>query len=174
MKHSQESRDAIVEALRSGATIAQAGRVARVPSRTIALWMQKGRAALDDWDEAVEEIAAGDEVPEGELPELNEYGTFWLDAAEALGQRNLKWMQDLEATPESNWTRLAWLLERTTPDEFSLRENVVRRLELTGAEGGPVRATRGTPDLAAVLRALVAASAAAGDDERLDGDGLAT
>lgn len=159
IRHSQASRDAVVAAIRAGATLTKAAALARVPLRTVQSWMAKGRASLDAWAEAVEELGA-----DGEIPEPDELAVFALDAEEALGQRNLTWLRSLEAAEGSSWTRFAWLLERTTPDEFSLRDNIVRRLELIGAEGGPVRATGGT-EISAVVAVLVAAGAAAAEDE---------
>lgn len=169
-QHSQATRDKIVESLHDGATLKQAAQIARVSRGTIGVWLQKGRAALDEWAAQVEEqYPAGDPPDDADLPDLDEYGVFALDAEQALGQRNLRWMKALEAGDEKGqgWTRFAWLLERTTPDEFALKEGVIRRLEITGAGGGPVRATSEV-QISAVAHILAQAGLQAGPLAQLE------
>lgn len=113
----------IVDAFRNGATIRIAAGKARIHPKTLAAWLQTGR----------EDLAAHED---GETDELTAKARLALDAGEAIADRDLRWLGKLEGRIDLNgveWTRMAWLLERTSPDEFALRE--VRRHELTAAAG---------------------------------------
>lgn len=168
----------LTEAFRGGATMRIAAGVSRTPLRTLQQWLQRGRLELEEWAEIAELLPETEEPPEWSI-----HASFYVEVAEAIAERDLRWLSKIESgdTGEDSrgkpkdWQRYAWLLERTSPDEFALKEGV-RRLELTGAGGGPIR-HEGSTQLAAILKVLEGAGAieersvaqlGAGDDRPRD------
>lgn len=130
----EEARKAFVDALAHGLSINKAGALARIPPTTVDRWLQKGREALAAWAEACEALADDDPVPA-----LDVYGDFFLDAAEAIAQRELGWLKKLEASEEKSaaWQRYAWLLERTNPGDYALKEGISRVALAAGGGKAP-------------------------------------
>lgn len=151
-----DARATFVKALASGLSIDKAGALARIPGTTVDRWLQKGRAAVAEWGEACEELP--DDA--ASIPALDVYGEFFLDAAEAIAKRELGWLQAIKASEEksSAWQRYAWLLERTNPGDYALKEGISR---VALAAGGAKQANTGVA-LNAVALLLVEAGAAQG------------
>ena len=122
-KLSAEVRQVFIDGMSHGLTATKAAALARIPSRTMDDWIRKGRASLDLWAEEVEQLP--EDAP---VPELNVYGSFFLDAAEAIAKRELKWLKGIAGWDGKGqgWTKEAWLLERTSPNDYALRDGVTR------------------------------------------------
>jgi len=56
-------------------------------------------------------------------------------AKAAIAERELLWLNEVRRE-ERGWQRIAWLLERTCPEDYGRRDVV--KTELTGAGGGPL------------------------------------
>lgn len=152
---SEEARKKFCEGLSVGLSIAKAGALSRIPERTVFRWLEKGRVAVAEWADRVDELADGEPVPE-----LDVYGEFFLDAAEAIAERERGWLNAIKAAEEKTtaWQRYAWLLERTNPGDYALKEGVSR---VALAAGGGKQPNAGVA-LNAVALLLVEAGAAQG------------
>ena len=53
----------------------------------------------------------------------------------AIAEREMLWLNEVRHQ-ERGWQRIAWLLERTCPQDYGRRDSV--RAEVTGAGGGPI------------------------------------
>lgn len=154
---------ALMDAFADGATQRIACGVARVAPRTFQTWMRRGHDDLNEWAEECEALAddlePGDPAPD--WPKPTTYAGFYLEVAQSLAQRDLEWMRALRGTSakeQGQWQRYAWLLERTSPGEFALKDTA--RLDPT-AEGGPAKIEDRSASLADVARVLEAVGALA-------------
>jgi len=66
---------------------------------------------------------------------VHEGGNFSDRAKAAIAERELVWLSELRRE-ERGWQRIAWLLERTCPQDYGRKDSV--RAEVTGAGGGPI------------------------------------
>lgn len=53
----------------------------------------------------------------------------------AIAEREMLWLNEVRHQ-ERGWQRIAWLLERTCPEEYGRKDRV--QAEVTGAGGGPI------------------------------------
>lgn len=53
----------------------------------------------------------------------------------AIAEREMLWLNEVRHQ-DKGWQRIAWLLERTCPQDYGRRDSV--RAEVTGAGGGPI------------------------------------
>jgi len=60
---------------------------------------------------------------------------FSARAKAAIAEREMLWLNEVRHQ-ERGWQRIAWLLERTCPEDYGRRDVV--KTELTGAGGGPL------------------------------------
>lgn len=154
----------MIEAFADGATMRIACGVARVVPWSAYRWLKRGREELEVWAAECEDLAEtlepGDPAPK--WPPLTEHSRFFLDITEAIASRDRRWVKKLESWDEKGqgWTKYAWLLERTAPGEFALKEGV-QRVEHTGADGGAIKIEDRSASLADVARVLEAVGALA-------------
>jgi hypothetical protein len=116
-----EQEQAIIMALKVGATYERAAQAAGVKKADALEWLRRGRGETDkkptkkllEWAEAVEEAMAFAEI------------------------RSLKVIHNAAA---KTWTAAAWYLERTNPDRYAQKS----RHELTGKDGKSLGEDLGT------------------------------
>jgi hypothetical protein len=60
---------------------------------------------------------------------------FSARAKAAIAERELLWLNEVRRE-ERGWQRIAWLLERTCPQDYGRKDSV--KAEVTGAGGGPI------------------------------------
>lgn len=108
-KYSKEVETKICTAIANGVPLKYAAMAGGISGETMRRWMIDGEAGLEPYVGFLEAVK---EAEEKAVPTL------------LLVIRN-------HAT--KNWTAAAWMLERMHPEEFARQ-----RLELTGANGGPI------------------------------------
>jgi len=60
---------------------------------------------------------------------------FSARAKAAIAEREMLWLNEVRHQ-DKGWQRIAWLLERTCPQDYGRKDSV--RAEVTGAGGGPI------------------------------------
>lgn len=133
--------ETIVKAVAGGNFYETALSLAGVSRTQGYAWQQKGR----------DEIAAREAGREPD-PDLDAYVEFAeaVTAARAQAEaRNLNLIQ--KAAVEGTWQAAAWYLERTQPARYGRS-----RVEVTGANGGPVEHTVTVEDLESKIAGLLA------------------
>lgn len=152
----------MLEGVADGLTMRKSAALVRLAPRTLDRWLQKGRVEIDAWADEV------DEAPDdAEIPAPGMYGSFYLDAAEAIARREHKWLKALWSANEkdSQWKRLSWLLTATAPGDYAVSEKV-QRLELSGSVNVQAKAVLGVADVFDVLRSAGALAELEGEDAR--------
>lgn len=66
---------------------------------------------------------------------IQQGGAFSDRAKAAVSERERDWLRAVRRE-DKGWQRIAWLLERTCPEDYGRRDVV--KTELTGASGGPL------------------------------------
>ncbi len=152
----------MLEGVADGLTMRKSAALVRLAPRTLDRWLQKGRLEIDAWADEVDEAA-----DDAEIPEPGIYGSFYLDAAEAIARREHKWLKALWSANEkdSQWKRLSWLLTATAPGDYAVSEKV-QRLELSGSVNVQAKAVLGVADVFDVLRSAGALAELEGEDSR--------
>lgn len=156
--------DRIVQQIAAGMSLKGAFRTAGAPPRertalasgqwftvrTGFAWLELGRALLG-------EMEAGTREPRG----LTEHEELCVDLVlrveQSLGLQEGHWIGKLQSGQGKDAARWQWLLERKFPEEYK----ATQRMELTGADGGPVAT------MARVV--MLPALELEGDDERSGG-----
>ena len=109
-KLTPEVQKTITDAIQLGSTYVLAAQAGGIDYSTLAIWMRKGER------------------------DPGEYRTFFEAVKKAEGQRASRWLAVIEkAASEGEWQAAAWKLERLHPETYGRK-----RLEMTGANGGPV------------------------------------
>ena len=110
LKLTPDTQAKIIQAIKLGSTKTLAASYAGISRRTFYNWMEKG-----------------------EEQKTGIYRDF-LDALDqAEGERVARWLAIInKAAQNDNWTSAAWLLERTRPDDYSLKNRV--DVNLTGEQ----------------------------------------
>ncbi len=152
----------MLEGVADGLTMRKSAALVRLAPRTLDRWLQKGRLEIDAWADEV------DEAPDdAEIPPPGIYGSFYLDAAEAIARREHKWLKALWSANEkdSQWKRLSWLLTATAPGDYAVSEKV-QRLELAGTVNVRSEVKLGVAGVFEVLRESGALAELEGGDTR--------
>ena len=101
LKLTPDTQAKIIEAIKLGSTKTLAASYAGISRRTFYNWMEKG-----------------------EEQKTGIYRDF-LDALDqAEGERVARWLAIINKAAPKSWPAAAWLLERTRPDDYSLKSRV--------------------------------------------------
>ncbi|MDP2183539.1 MAG: hypothetical protein Q8K99_13355 [Actinomycetota bacterium] len=119
--------DRLLEGLTMGVSTRAACAAAGIGRRTYFSWMQRGEGALRTAESVAGDADALDLIDETERP----YADFYRRAEAARAVSQLQTMQVIRAAALTNWTAAAWMLERTFPNEYSLRPE-----RFNGGDGG--------------------------------------
>lgn len=119
-KFTPELGDKVCDAVRAGNYMETAAAFAGVHKDTFYEWQKVGRAA---------------QAKTGRLTALEQQLADWVAQLEqALAQAEVRDLAIIGKAAETQWQAAAWRLERKSPDRFGRRQ----RVEMTGADGGPL------------------------------------
>lgn len=122
--YTPEMCDRLAESVSNGVPLSIAAQRQGVNYTTVLRWRQRG-------DLAIEQLAAGQDVPERELQFIEFVEKLNMARGQALEER----IAQVAEAGHTDWRAASWYLERQVPQEFGQ----VSRTELTGAEGGPIQ-----------------------------------
>lgn len=129
-KCTPELTQRFAELMRQGNYLSTVADLCGISRRSAYRWIERGEEAL------VEAYATGDEIPAVEKPYVNFRLEVRRAAAEAVKEAVEIIWKAAEADTPGDWRAARWWLEKRCQDTWGAKK---RRLEHTGAGGGPIR-----------------------------------